>query len=115
VDDTKATVDTLAFTATTANGEVLEFNLPLHPHTHSPEQVGTLIEAILETVSQRVEGAERFSDGDVLQALTLALAVRLKVADMPTDTARQLVEALANFALQGFEGGTQVSSASTRH
>ena len=115
MDDSKPTVATLAFTATTVNGEVLEFNLPLHPHTHNAAQVGTLIEAVLETVSQTVEGAERFSDGDVLQALTLAMAVRLKVAGMPADTARQLVETLASFALQGFEGGAQVSSASTRH
>ena len=83
MEKSQSTPVTLAFTATTVSGEVLEFNLPLHHHTHRAEQVGKLIEAVLETVSQKVEGGERFSDGDVLQALTLAMAVRLKVAKMP--------------------------------
>jgi len=106
---------TLAFTATTSSGDVLEFRLPLHPHTASAEHVGRLIEEILERVSQVVEGPESMSDGDVLQALTLSLAVRLRVAGIAPDTARQLVEDLANLALDGYEGGERVAAGATRH
>jgi hypothetical protein len=108
------TADTLPFTATTTAGEVLEFQLPLHPHTSSADHLGTLVQAILECVSQVVEGPQDMSDGDVLQALTLALAVRLRVAGMGSETARRLVEDLANLALDGFEGGAQVADAA-RH
>ena len=108
-------VPTLAFTATTSNGEVLEFHLPLHPHTSSQDHVGMLLEHVLDRVSDIVEGPDDMSDGDVLQALTLALAVRLKVAGIAPDTARQLVEDLANLAMEGYEGGTQVATSGTRH
>jgi len=105
---------TLAFTATTAKGEVLEFKLPLHPHTSSMDHVGTLIEEILGRVSEVVEGPQDMSDGDVLQALTLALAVRLRVAGIGSDTAHRLVEDLANLALDGYQAGARVAHAS-RH
>ena len=106
---------TLAFTATTSSGEILEFQLPLHPHTSSRSHVGELLEGVLDRVSDLVEGPENISDGDVLQALTLAVAVRLKVAGIGSDTARQLVEDLANLAIDGYEGGTQVADAGVRH
>jgi hypothetical protein len=109
------TARTLAFTATTSSGEVLEFQLPLHPHTSSETHVGTLLEGVLDRVSELVEGPDNMSDGDVLQALTLAMAVRLKVAGLAPETAQQLVEDLANLALEGYEGGEQVASAGTRH
>ena len=105
---------TLAFTATTATGEVLEFQLPLHPHTSSVDHVGTLIEEILDRVSELVEGPQHISDGDVLQALTLALAVRLRVAGIGSDAAHRLVEELANLALDGYQAGVRVANAS-RH
>jgi len=105
----------LAFTATTASGEILEFQLPLHPQTSSAEHVGTLVEAVLERVSEVVEGPESMSDGDVLQALTLALAVRLRVSGMSSGTARELVEDLANLSLDAFEGAQTVADAATRH
>lgn len=108
-------VRTLGFTATTTSGDVIEFQLPLHPHTSSEDHVGTLIEAVLDRVSEVVDGPHSVSDGDVLQALTLAMAVRLGVAGLAPDTARTLVEDLANLALDGFESGEQAADAATRH
>ena len=109
------TPDTFVFTATTAGGDVMEFRLPLHPQTNSQDHVGTLLEQVLDRVSEVVEGPEQISDGDVLQALSLAMAVRLKVAGIAPEAARQLVEDLANLTIQGFEGGERVSAAGTRH
>lgn len=106
---------TLGFTATTTSGEVLEFQLPLHPHTASSEHVGRLLEAVLDRLSELVDGPESISDGDVLQALSLAMAVRLRVAGVAPDTARQLVEDLANLALDGAEGGERVAGSGMRH
>jgi hypothetical protein len=105
----------LAFTATTASGEVLEFQLPLHPQTSSREHVGILVEQILERVSDVVEGPDTMSDGDVLQALTLSLAVRLRVSGMSSETARDLVEDLANLALDAFEVAECVAHTTTHH
>lgn len=105
----------LAFTATTSTGEVLEFELPLHPQTSSAVHVGTLLEGVLDKLSEIVEGPSDMSDGDVIQALTLAVAVRLSVAGLPAETARQLVEELANLAVQGFEGGRRAMGPGVRH
>jgi predicted metalloenzyme YecM len=107
--------ETFVFTATTEGGDVVEFVLPLHPQTSSQDHVGMLLEQVLDRVSEVVEGPENLSDGDVLQALTLAVAVRLKVAGVAPQTARRLVEDLTELALQGFEGGERVASAGTRH
>ena len=46
---------TLAFTATTSSGDVLEFQLPLHPHTSSRDHVGALLEGVLDRVSDLVD------------------------------------------------------------
>ena len=82
---------TLAFTATTARGDVIEFRLPLHPHTSSRDHVGQLLERVLDRVSEVVEGPDDMSDGDVLQSLSLAMAVRLRVAGLSPEAARKRV------------------------
>ena len=106
---------TLPFTATTTSGDILEFELPLHPHTGSDEHVGMLLERILDRVSDVVDGPQQVSDGDVLQALSLAIAVRLRVAGLAPESARRLVEDLANLALDGADSATRVARTETRH
>ncbi len=107
--------ETLPFTATTSSGEVLEFELPLHPKTVSPEHVGHVLEGVLDKLTEIIEGGQEISDGDVIQGLTLAVAIRLSVAGIPVEAARQLVEELANLAMDGFEGGHWLEGSRLRH
>lgn len=106
---------TLPFTATTTSGAVVEFALPLHPHTTSAEHVGELLEAVLEALTTVIEGEQAVSDGDVLQALSLALAIRLSVAGIGPETAEQLVGELAEMALDGAATAEHVASSGRRH
>lgn len=90
----------LPFSTRTSSGERRQFQLRLHRHTRSVAHVGMLVETMLASVSEIVEREADVSDGDVLQALTLAAAVRLDVAGVPTDTAKTLMQELISLALE---------------
>lgn len=79
----------LPFSTRTSSGERRQFQLRLHRHTRSVAHVGMLVDREADV-----------SDGDVLQALTLAAAVRLDVAGVPTDTAKTLMQELITLALE---------------
>lgn len=71
---------------------------PLHRHTGTPEHVGDLMDAILEALDCEVErlGA---TNGDVLQALSMALACRASLMDGAIETNTALADDLAQDAL----------------
>jgi hypothetical protein len=109
------TPSSLSFTATTARGEVVEFQLPLHPHTASVAQVGSMLEALLDAVTVLLDQHPGVSDGDVLQAMTLAMAVRMGVAGIGENPGRQLLDELVDATVTGAESASTVSGASRRH
>ncbi len=90
-------MDYLDYTAVTASGEAYEIRFPLHPQTLSASTVEALLTAVLEAVSQRVEAAS-VSDGDVLQALAMASAIRMKTIDAPMRTSQDLFSDLLSNA-----------------
>jgi hypothetical protein len=90
----------LPFTAVTDTGDKFDIEFPLHASTDSPIRVHQLLGDILGTVSREVR-RDTMSNGDVLQALTMAIAIRARmIAADPTVTA-QLAEDLLTNALQG--------------
>ena len=72
-------MDKLPYTALTSSGDAFDIEFPLHPLTRSSEAVGAMITGLLETLSRYVESEGDVSDGDVLQALAMALAVRARI------------------------------------
>jgi hypothetical protein len=77
----------LPFTVLSEQGEAQTIQFPLHDLTGAPEQVGQLLEAILQAITDGLgAGAGRPSNGDVLQALCMATAVRAGM--LPTSSAR---------------------------
>jgi len=69
------TDNSLPFRAETSAGDSLDICFPLHPDTGDPDQVGRLIGAILAAIeSERTQSDA--SNGDVMQALTMALSIR---------------------------------------
>ena len=106
---------TFTFTATTSSGRVVEFELPLHPETSSSEHVGSLLEGVLDAVSTLIENCDGASDGDVLQALSLAIAVRLGVGGISDHTAEQLLEELVVLARRGADSAVEAPPPGQRH
>ncbi len=89
---------TLLFTALTSGGRAFDVTFPLHPQTRSAEAVSEMITALLETLSHQVEGRQDVSDGDVLQALAMTLAVRARMVDAQAPSTLALVNELVEAA-----------------
>lgn len=91
---------TLTFTAITSGGVAYDIHFPLHPQTRSAQGVSELITALLETVSRVVNDCRELSDGYVLQALCLTLAVRARMVGALPDSTRELVIELFDAAYE---------------
>lgn len=83
----------LPYCATTASGNQYAFEFPLHPETGSAVTVSNLLDAVLGAVDREVRQLGAVSNGDVLQALAMTLAVRTRI--LPGNP-----EALAGLARQ---------------
>ncbi len=85
---------TLAITALTASGRAYDIEFPLHPDTLSAEGVGVMITDLLECLSRTLAGRRDLSDGDVLQALAMTLAVRARMLCSSAESTADLVQDL---------------------
>lgn len=92
--------ETLSFTAVTSGGVAYDVEFPLHPLTRSTEGVSDLLTSLLETISRHVEMHRDLSDGDLLQALCLALAVRARMVGATPESTRGLVVEIFDAAYQ---------------
>ena len=86
------------YTAVTSGGDAYEIRFPLHPETGSPERVSDLLTAALEAVSKGVETGTPVSDGDVLQALSMALAIRARLLGVAPGAGLRLMHELIGSA-----------------
>ena len=80
----------LPFTATTASGERFEISFPLHPHTASPVRVSQIVSAVLEAVDREVSVSPTTANGDILQAVAMALAIRASMIEAPKEMTDRL-------------------------
>lgn len=90
---------TMPYRATTTGGEVIDFDFPLHPHTQSAVRVTQLLSAQLASIDREVALAGDTGNGDVLQALAMALAVRVSMVPVAHESTAQLALSLLNDAL----------------
>lgn len=100
----------LPYRITTETGETLDFAFALHPDTGSVMRVNQLLTALLETLDRELKVLGETSNGDVLQALTMAVAARARMIHAPpeqsADLARGLLaEALTSAAAARADGG----------
>ena len=102
---------TLTFTALTSGGRAFDVNFPLHPQTRSAEAVSEMITALLAALSRQVEGRQEVSDGDVLQALAMTLAVRARMVDADAHSTRALVNELVEAAQGAAQEATTYEAA----
>lgn len=90
----------LPFTATTDTGETFDIEFPLHPSTESPIRVHQLLGDILETISREVR-RDTMANGDVLQALAMAIALRARLIAADPQITAQLARDLVEAGLDG--------------
>jgi hypothetical protein len=90
----------LLFTAVAANGRAFDIEFPLHPQTRSSDAVSSLVTVLLEALSRALRQQQATSDGDLLQALAMTLAVRARILDMDPDSRRRLVGQLVATAME---------------
>ena len=92
----------LPYQATTATGERFDISFPLHPNTGSPVRVSQMISAILEVLDHEVK-LEATSNGDVLQALAMATAIRASMVEAPKRITDQMTAALVGASLRAMK------------
>jgi len=90
----------LPYTGNTATDERFDISFPLHPQTASPMRVSQLVTAVLEALDREVTLEATTSNGDVLQAMAMALAIRATMIEVPKSTTDRLAADLVSTALK---------------
>lgn len=89
----------MPFRAKTASGNQFEFDFELHPETVEPVHVANLLTALLDTLDREIGILGRVGNGDVLQAVAMALAVRTRMLAGGSEQVDALVQGLLGTAL----------------
>lgn len=95
-----STSDKLLFTAVTSGGRAYDIEFSLHPQTRSPEAVSELLADLLAELSRKLERHGNVSDGDVLQAVSMMLAIRARMVDAEPETVANLIRDLLDHSFQ---------------
>jgi hypothetical protein len=91
----------LPFEYTSPTGEHFDLNFSLHPETVSAMRVSQLLYRLLETLDQEIGVLGDTANGDVLQALAMALAVRAGMIHADRTVTDRLCDELVRQALAG--------------
>jgi hypothetical protein len=89
----------LPYRATMATGETIDVTFDLHVDTRSEVDVSALLTSLLVAIDTRVEDREGVSNGDVLQALAMAMALRVAMIPAPRTVTEPLARDLLDTAL----------------
>lgn len=89
----------LPYQATTATGDRLDFEFPLHAETGDPVRVAQMLSAVLASLDRDLKLDPTISNGDLLQALAMALAVRTEMIAQGERSAEPLTRELVDRAL----------------
>ncbi len=87
-------------------GAARRIDFPLHEQTVNAGHVSALLETMLEAITREIGRHESVSDGDVLQSLCMALAIRMHMVEAPPETVRGLVSSLLEQADRAVADGT---------
>jgi hypothetical protein len=87
-------------------GTSRRIEFPLHAQTVNADHVGQMLTILIETITEQIGNSSRVSDGDVLQALCMTLAIRMNMVDAAPNTVRILVSTLLEQADNAVASGT---------
>lgn len=89
----------LPYRVVTEFGETFDVNLPLHDQTDSAVRVAQLLSTILGALDKDIATFGDTANGDVLQAVAMALAIRARIVPVPFDVSTELTTELLETAL----------------
>lgn len=84
----------LPYRVETATGDVIDVTFALDDETASAMRVNQMLTAVLDALDRDIKVCGDTANGDVLQALAMALAVRARMIHAPTDVTARLAEDL---------------------
>ncbi|WP_018873551.1 hypothetical protein [Thioalkalivibrio sp. ALJ16] len=93
-------MELLPYRYTTPSGEAVSFEFRLHPETGSAVRVQQLLDRLTETLDHEIGILGDTCNGDVLQALAMALAVRTEMIPADPDMTRGLARDVVERALR---------------
>ncbi len=89
----------LPYRARTATGDSFEIDFPLHPETRDAVRVEQLLSTVLDAIDKDITLAGDTSNGDVLQAVAMAMAIRSRMIHAPEAAVERLSVQLLQTAL----------------
>ena len=93
-------MDYLPYTVTTDTGDTFDIEFPLNAHTEDSVRVHQLLTTMMNALASDLKILGETSNGDILQAVSMALAIRARMVHAPESTMRGIVGDLTNSALQ---------------
>jgi hypothetical protein len=90
----------LPYRVRTKTGDRFDIDFPLHPETGDAVRVGQLISLLLEAIDSDIVLAGEASNGDVLQAVAMVLAIRAGMIHSPHESVDRLATELVARAMQ---------------
>jgi hypothetical protein len=104
----------LPYTLRTSTGTQWEFAFPLHADTVSPMRVSQLLTELLATLDRELKVLGQTANGDVLQALAMALAARAVMIEAPADITLRLAHDLYDTAATAAAAGRKLTPGAGR-
>ena len=96
----------LPYRAQTATGDTFDIAFPLHSETGDPIKVEQLITVMLKTIDDEIAVTGLTSNGDVLQAVAMTLAIRSGMIHTPMESSASLTRDLVEMALEALGRAT---------
>ena len=90
---------TLPYTAATETGDKFDINFPLHDETSDAVKVHNLISSLLSAIESDIKLSNGMDNGDVLQAMAMALAIRARMIHAPHEVTAQIALDLLSTAV----------------
>ncbi|MBS3800012.1 MAG: hypothetical protein KGY40_03365 [Thioalkalivibrio sp.] len=108
-------MDVLPYRYTTPSGEAVSFEFRLHPETGSAVRVQQLLDRLVETLDNEIGVLGDTCNGDVLQAVAMALAVRTEMIPADTAMTRDLARDVVERALNSLEQASHQQTGPVGH
>lgn len=104
----------LPYQARTSMGDVLDVRFRLHDQTQSAMRVSQMITLVLDALDRDIGVVGETSNGDVLQALAMALAIRSEMISAPSEVTGRLTLDLVRRALEDTAASEKTAPTSGR-
>jgi hypothetical protein len=108
-------MDVLPYRYTTPSGEAVSFEFRLHPETGSAVRVQQLLDRLVDTLDNEIGVLGDTCNGDVLQAVAMALAVRTEMIPADTAMTRDLARDVVERALNSLEQASHQQTGPVGH